>query len=243
MTSKKIILIIGASSDIGMSFIEIYNQEYDLILAHYYHGSESFFKLKETLLNKLVLLQADLSDKNQTDNMIQEILTKGFSPSYILHFPALKCENVRFKKLTWEQFQTDLNVQFRSAVLIMQAFLPVMEKEMYGKVVFMLTSYTKGRPPKYLSNYVTVKYALLGLMKSLSSEYAEKRICINAVSPSMMETKFLEHIPDFIVEQYSQNNPMGRNLNVTDVVPMIYYLLSEESNAVTGQNILISGGE
>ena len=59
----------------------------------------------------------------------------------------------------------------------------------------MLTSCTTNIPPKYLASYVTSKYALLGLVKALSNEYADKGIRINGISPSMIETKFLENIP------------------------------------------------
>ena len=48
--------------------------------------------------------------------------------------------------------------------------------EYMGKVVFMLTSCVLNMPSKYQASYVTAKYALLGLMRSLSVEYADKGI-------------------------------------------------------------------
>ena len=58
----------------------------------------------------------------------------------------------------------------------------------------------------------------------------------------MMETKFLSDLPDLIREQSAKNNPLGRNITVGETVPVIAYLLSDESGAVTGQNIGITGG-
>ena len=107
----------------------------------------------------------------------------------------------------------------------------------------MLTDSVIGMPPKFLSPYITVKYALLGLMKSLAVEYAGKGITINAVSPDMMETKFLSGIPELVIEQNAKNNPLGRNLTVDDVIPAFEYFLSEKANVVTGQNIGITGGK
>jgi len=126
--------------------------------------------------------------------------------------------------------------------MISQAFIPKMSKKNYGKIVFMLSAYLLGVPPKFQSPYVTVKYALLGLMKELAVEYASKGIMVNAVSPDMMETKFLSELPDLIKEQSAKNNPLGRNIYVKEVVPTIEYLLSSGSDAVTGQNIGITGG-
>ncbi len=106
----------------------------------------------------------------------------------------------------------------------------------------MLSSYVIGVPPKSLSHYTVSKYAMLGLMKSLASEYADKNIQINSVSPSMIETKFLNNINEKLVEISAYNNPLKRNANIDDVVPVIKMLLSKESDYINGVNIPITGG-
>ena len=126
--------------------------------------------------------------------------------------------------------------------MILQKFIPKMSKNKYGKIVFMLSAYLLGVPPKFQSPYITIKYALLGLMRNLAAEYAAKGIMVNAVSPDMMETKFLSELPDLIIEQSAKNNPLGRNIYIDEVVPTIEYLLSSGSDMVTGQNIGVTGG-
>ncbi len=86
------------------------------------------------------------------------------------------------------------------------------------------------------------EYALLGLMKALSVEYADRGIMVNGISPSMMETKFLKDVPELIVQQAAMNSPFGRNLLVEEIVPAFEFLLSEGGDRITGQNIVISGG-
>lgn len=68
------------------------------------------------------------------------------------------------------------------------------------------------------------------------------RIVFNDLSPSMMETKFVSQIPELLIQQKRQESPNGSNVLVKDVVHTILYLLSEESNLITGQNIDITGG-
>ena len=133
-------------------------------------------------------------------------------------------------------------VSVRSIFHILQSFMPHMSKQKYGRVVFMLTSYCLGLPPKYQSAYVTSKYALLGLMKALATEYDSKGITVNGISPEMIDTKFLSDLPDLIVEENAAKSPLKRNLQVDDVVPMLAYLLSDAAEAITGQNIAITGG-
>jgi 3-oxoacyl-[acyl-carrier protein] reductase len=79
-------------------------------------------------------------------------------------------------------------------------------------------------------------------MKSLASEYSERNIQINAVSPSMVETSFLENIPGKLIELASEAHPLKRNAVPHDIAPLIKYLLSDESNYITGINIPICGG-
>ena len=106
----------------------------------------------------------------------------------------------------------------------------------------MLSSCVNGIPPKFLSNYVVVKYALLGLMKALSTEYDNKNITVNGISPGMMETKFLSDIYDHVIEENAQKSSFGRNLYIDEVIPAFEYLLSDGASKVTGQNIVITGG-
>ena len=88
------------------------------------------------------------------------------------------------------KFQNDIDIALRSLVIILNSFISDMTKAKFGKIVVMLTSCTTNIPPKYLASYVTSKYALLGLVKSLANEYADKGIRINGVSPSMIFTKY-----------------------------------------------------
>ena len=65
-----------------------------------------------------------------------------------------------------------MSVQIRSAVKLCKTFLPAMAKARQGRVLFMLTSYLLGAPPKNTAAYVMVKSTLQGLAKSLAADYA-----------------------------------------------------------------------
>ena len=240
--SEKVLLITGASSDIGVNLIKKINKEYDFIIAHHNGDKKNLTELKEKLGKKIILIQGNFMNEQDTYKFVEEIKNTGKIPTHIVHLPAGKCENMKFHKITWEKFQQDINIALRSLVIILKEFLPQMAKNKYGKVVVMLTSYTTNIPPKYLASYVTSKYALLGLVKALANEYSDKGIKINGISPSMIETKFLKDIPELIVKQNAMNSPTGSNLIVEDVIPTFEFLLSDHSNSITGQNIAITNG-
>ena len=134
------------------------------------------------------------------------------------------------------------DISLKSIILILNIFLPKLAKQKEGKVVIMLSSVVMNIPPKALTQYTTVKYALLGLVKSLASEYSDKNIQINAISPSMIETKFLNNINEKFVELSAYNHPLKRNAKVDDITPIIQMLISKESDYMNGINIPITGG-
>jgi 3-oxoacyl-[acyl-carrier protein] reductase len=106
-----------------------------------------------------------------------------------------------------------------------------------AKVVLMLSENTIGNPAKFTSKYTMSKYMLLGLLKSLTVEYEGKNVNINALSPTMMDTKFLSNIDRRMLEVSDVTEKM---LCPEDVVPFIIKLVSSESDNMYGENIYIS---
>lgn len=238
---NNIILITGASSDIGIDLIKNINEKC-LILAHYNYSSESLLNLSKSLKNKIILLKCDLSSEEDVLSMLNKIENDYGIPNKIVHLAAPRFKNIRFKDINWDDFQNDFNISLKSLVIILNRFLPKIAKEKKGKVVCMLSSVVLNIPPKTLTQYTVIKYSLLGLVKSLSNEYADKNIQINAISPSMIETRFLENINEKFVEINAYNHPLKRNAVVGDITPIIKLLLSNESNYITGVNIPVTGG-
>jgi len=236
--NKNIILILGASSDIGLDLIRNIDEDC-LILAHYNSSNKNLLEVSDKINNEVVLLKADLSLENDILSMIDHIEEKYGIPNKIIHLAASRFENIRFKDVTWNDFEKDINITLKSSILIFNKFLPKLAK---GKVVLMLSSCVLGVPPKALSHYTTIKYAMLGLVKALASEYSDKNIQVNAISPSMIETKFLDHINEKFIELSAYNHPLKRNAKVEDITPIIKMLISQESDYMNGVNIPITGG-
>lgn len=242
MKDKKILLVTGASSEVGSLLIDKVAVNYDKVLAHYRSSDEKIKELHNKYGDKIIPLQADFADLERTQALIDSIKDSGNYPDHIVHLSAQKAHNLQFHRQTWDNYQKEIDTSLRSITMIIQQLIPYMSKQNYGKIVFMLTAYLMEVPPKFQGPYITVKYALLGMMKNLAAEYASKRIMVNAVSPDMMETKFLSELPDLVKEQSAKNNPLGRNLYVEEVIPTLMYLLSDASDVVTGQNIGVTGG-
>lgn len=242
----KIYCIIGATSDIGIAYLkELEKQNEKIKVIALYFGSKE--KLENEAKNfknlELDYVKCDLSNSSEVQNAIEYIKEKYNTPTHFLHLAARKFEYVKFTKLNWNDTLLDIEIQVHSFAEFMRAFLPIMSKQKYGKIVVMLSSVTKGVPPKYLSSYVITKYALMGLINSLVSEYKEKGININAVSPTMVETSFLENIDERIIEMAATSSGMKRNIKAQEVANAIKYLMSDEAEYINGLNLPMTGGD
>ena len=233
----KTLLVIGASSEVGSALIARVAERYEVIWAHYRQWNDHLEALKGQFGDKIRFLQADLSSVPDTERMISDIKSADLVPDHIVHLTADKVFMQKFTKTKWESFDRAWTLSARSAVLLLQAFLPKMQKRKSGKILFMLSSATMDTPPRCQAAYVTVKYAMLGLVKSLAAEYVDKGITVNGVSPDMIQTKFISEFPDLMVEQYASTRPRKRLLSVEEVVPTFAFLLSEEADGITGENI------
>lgn len=238
---SNIVFITGASSDIGVALIKNLTEEC-VIIAHYNNNNKILLELQKETQNRIVPVQADFSSIESVIEMLDNIEFEIGIPNKVIHLAAPKFQNLRFKDVDWINFQNEINVSLGSITLILNRLLPKMALQKRGRVVTILSSVVLGIPPKALSQYTTVKYALLGLMRALASEYADKKITINCISPSMVETQFLSQINERIVELSAESHPLKRNATVLDIIPSILMLMSDDSAYINGVNIPITGG-
>lgn len=239
---NRTILVTGASSDLGMAYLWENEGAYEKIYAHYHRESEELLRLKERCGERLILLQADLSEPEEVQGLAVQLAEQKAAPTHVLHLASCAPRSVRFHKSEAEEYRRMVQVSVYSIIELLKAVLPQMQKQRYGRIVFLLSAYVTIDNPKYAAPYVTAKYALLGLMKDLAAEYAAKGITVNGISPQMIETKFLKDVPELIIEQQRTAGPLQRLLGTKDVLPVMKLLLSDEAEALTGENIAITGG-
>ena len=239
---SNVYLITGASSDVGCALIRRLWQPGDLFIAQ---GAGDLWGLAELCKEhpgSIRTYDVDLTNEKALETFIADVQANCPAPTHFVHLPALRVVNTKFKKFDEDRFEKDMSVQLRSAVALCKAFVPAMAKAKKGRVLFMLTSYLLGLPPKNTAAYIMVKSALGGLAKSLAADYAPYGVTVNCVAPSMMETKFLADTSDLIVQASAEANPMGRNATPADVVPAMAFLLSDEAGFITGVTLPITGG-
>lgn len=239
-------LITGASSDLAGAFLEVLGKRNETctVLCQY-HSNKSFLDEITDKYGclKIVPYAVDLSEPKETEDWLGAIKAEGHEPDHILHIAAEPFSYVRIKDFNWDDLSRQLTIQVNTFGQILKAFLPSMGKKRQGKVVAILSAVVLGAPPKFMSEYIVTKYALLGLIKSAAADYAEKGVNINAISPNMMDTKFLKNLDPRQIEIAAQGTTLKRNIKVEEVVRTIEYLMSDASDYMTGVNINLTGGD
>jgi 2-keto-3-deoxy-L-fuconate dehydrogenase len=149
----------------------------------------------------------------------------------------------------WD-FAFDLNV--RSTWRMTRALLPGMLERKRGAIVNMSSacSSLKGAPNRFV--YGTTKAAVIGLTKSVATEYVRDGIRCNAICPGTVDTPSLgERIAanagqagglDAARAAFVARQAMGRLATAEEMASLAVYLASDESAFITGQAIVIDGG-
>lgn len=241
--SPELIFVAGGSSDIGVALIERLLESTDAqIIAHHHASAIRLEELKLSAGDRLQVITADFSSTDSVVQMADQTVERFGLPSQVVYLPGLKLRYERFAKFDLDHFERDMTIQLKSAIALFRSLAPKMSKLPRAKIVFVLSSVTRGAPPKFMSMYSIVKHAQVGLMRSLATEYASTGLSVNAVSPSMVKTRFLDDIPDLAKQMGAAAAPRGRLATPEEVAGAIQFLLSTDSDSMTGIELPVTGG-
>ena len=238
---KEVILITGATSDLAFEYLNLIKDQEKVIIAFYYDLKERFEELKNSSL-EIIPIFCDFSDISDVSNKIIKI-SKDYDISTVLHFATPRIKMERFHKKEIKDYEIHFKIQFLSIIEILKNILPKMKKQKKGKIICILSSITFSIPPKFWTDYVSMKYALLGLLKALVAEYGEYGIQINGISPSMIDSKLLDNLDPLVKEMSKESHPLKELVTKKEIVEFIDFLVKNDSKFLTGNNFNLSGGE
>ena len=233
------IFITGASGGIGSAICDIFNKKnFSLVLTS---SSDSNLEyLKEKYGKDHFYYKIDLSDSNSLKESLYEVSNNHKDISVIVNNAGITQDNLifRIKDEQWSKvIQTNLNSNFQ----IIKSLLPNMLSQKYGKIIGISSIVgSTGNPGQ--ANYVASKSGMVGLYKSIALEVAKRKINVNVVSPGFISTAMTEKLNEEQKKTYLSRIPMNRFGEPEDIANLVYFLSSDESSYITGQNFHINGG-
>ncbi|OHX64260.1 SDR family NAD(P)-dependent oxidoreductase [Flammeovirga pacifica] len=224
----KNILIIGGSSGIGKSLVDLLSEDpKNKIYATYNHTSP-------TSQNGVVYYHYDvLSDDISNLDLPKELHGLVYCPGSINLKP--------FQRISDSDFIDDFQLQVIGAIRIVRENINALRKGK-GSIVFFSTIAVQSGF-KFHASVATSKGAIEGLTKSLASEFAP-HIRVNAIAPSLTDTPLAAKLlsDDTKKEANAKNHPLKKIGEAKDIAHMADFLLSDKAQWMTGQIIHIDGG-
>jgi 3-hydroxybutyrate dehydrogenase len=159
---------------------------------------------------------------------------------FVHHGTILECE-----EKDWD-FSNIVNV--KSMYFMSKAILPIMIKQNKGSIVNVSScaSSLKGFPNRFV--YGTTKGAVIGLTKSIASDFVKNNIRCNSIAPgTVFSPSWQERVnqsPDPIQakKDFIARQPMGRLGTAEEIAAIAIYLASDESTFTTGTTFSVDGG-
>jgi NAD(P)-dependent dehydrogenase (short-subunit alcohol dehydrogenase family) len=147
-----------------------------------------------------------------------------------------------------------LGVNLRGTFLVMREAMPHLKASRRGRVVNISSDAGKTGFP-LLAAYCASKFGVVGLTQAVAVEVAPDGVRVNAVCPGTVAETGMGRVvidqkielgyggsPDEVVRRGAESFPLRRVGTVADVVDAILFLISENSNWITGESINIDGG-
>jgi 3-oxoacyl-[acyl-carrier protein] reductase len=153
-------------------------------------------------------------------------------------FPAAK-----LGEMTERDFDTVIGTNLKGTFLAVSACLPAMKSKRHGRII--LTSSITGPITGYpgWSHYGASKAGQLGFMRTAAIELARHGVTVNAVMPGNIVTEGLVGVGEDYVKTMTASIPMRRLGSVDDIANAALFFASEEAGYITGQSLVIDGGQ
>ncbi len=252
MLSKKVIVVTGGAGLIGKAFVEtiVANNGIAVIADINKDAKNTCDKLKLKLSTENIdFIQLDITNKSSLLHCIDELNQKYGRIDALVNnaYPRNKNYGRDFFDVEYEDFSENLSLNLGGYFLASQQFSQYFIKQGYGNIVNISSIYGviapkfsiyDGTKMTMAVEYAAIKSALIHLTKFLAKYLKGKNIRVNTLSPGGI----FDYQDEKFLEAYKKECLNKGMLNQNDLCGTLVYLLSDLSEYVNGQNILVDDG-
>ena len=238
----KTALVTGGSGGIGLSIVQkLIKNHIKVIVIDKANANKKFSKNKYIEFIKL-----DLSEDEELKNNLEYIKSKYKKIDYLINAAGVLWfdNDVSLEKISLNIWDKVMDINLRSIVVISQTILPLMKKNKFGSIVNISSIDALSGDDKPQDAYGTSKAALLRLSKSVSIQYAKYKIRSNSILPGPIDTPMQKRwkINPVAKKNLSKNIPLQRIGLPKDIANASLFLLSDQSEFITGAELIVDGG-
>jgi NAD(P)-dependent dehydrogenase (short-subunit alcohol dehydrogenase family) len=239
----KVAIVTGASQGIGHAIAKgLAAEGARIVVADLSRAEEAAQEFEEGLG-----LTVDVADEAQVERMARETVERCGSIDILVNnaglYASLKMRP--FTEIPVDEWRQVMDVNVLSMFLTTRAVVPHMRDKEGGRIV-NISSGTPFRGVPFLLHYVTSKGAIVALTRALAKELGRDDILVNCVAPGFTMSEGVREHPE-VVEALRDVSVSARTLQrdqePEDVVGAVVYLCGPGAAFVTGQTIVIDGGQ
>ncbi len=192
-------------------------------------------------------LTVDVSDPSQVDDMAATVKEQCGSIDILINNAGIyaSLEMRAFDQIPVEEWRKVMDINVLSMFLTSRAVVPIMKQQGGGKIV-NISSGTPFRGVPFLLHYVTSKGAVVALTRSLAKELGADNVLVNCVAPGFtVSDGVIEHpeVLEVLADVSIAARTLKREQVPGDVTGAVVFLCSPEADFITGQTMVIDGGQ
>jgi 3-oxoacyl-[acyl-carrier protein] reductase len=240
----KTCVVTGSSTGIGRAIAERFGEAGCDVVVNYRSSRNAAAEAAESIEDaggSAIAVQADVTSLDDVKAM-REAAHDAFGAVDVLVNNAGINQDVRFREMTHEEWDTVLDVHLDGAFHCTQAFFDDLADAEEGRLVNISSIIGKGGNFGQ-ANYATAKAGIFGFTRTIALELAPEGSTANCVAPGFILTDMVEELPERIKDQIRDDTPLGRLGTAEEIAEVVAFIASERSSFITGEIIDANGGK
>lgn len=240
----KVVIVTGASRGIGNAIARKFAEEGAKVVVNYNRSEESAAKLIAEIRKgggEAIAVRADVSKAAEVKLLVKQTIEKYDAVHVLVNNAGVLFENTFLDadETVWDR---TMDTNLKGAYLCAKEVAPIMLKQGSGKII-NISSNSGGYHPSALTfvEYVVSKAGMNGLTRALALKLGPQ-INVNAICPGWIITEMTGTLDPELEKRILAETPKKRFGKVDDVADAALFLASDDSDFVTGETFLVTGG-
>jgi 3-oxoacyl-[acyl-carrier protein] reductase len=195
----------------------------------------------EKLGRRGLAVKADVSSFDESLAMVKKVVDEFGSVDILVCNAGINKDGVIWK-MTEEQWDQVLDVNLKGYFNYIRAVAPFFREQKSGRII-TITSINGLRGKFGQSNYSASKAGIIGLTKTVARELGSSNVTVNAVAPGMILTPMAEQLEQKWLDAAIAETQLKKLGKPEDVANLVVFLASDLAGHITGQVILVDGGQ